>query len=135
LAFPDETLYVAHEIKQMVPLAGRRVYDEILRQNAWAARLLPNAHSAPALPLLASQTIPSVLARPGLEAWLRTPPFASLERWEMDRKIRRLRREQADSPESQFSADCCKGHAHRHQERILVALNERLDRLQIERFE
>jgi hypothetical protein len=50
----------------------------------------------------------------------------------MDRKIRKLRFEQANSPESDFSADYCKGHSQRHQAHTLAALNERMNRLQHE---
>ena len=130
LKFIDRTLYTAHEITQMVPLAGLDVYDQIRKQNAWVGRFLPNAKSAPVTPFISSQRISGTPGRPALEAVLRTKPFSIIERWEMSRKIRKLRREQAASPESDFSADWCKGHAHRHQARTQAALDERLDRLQ-----
>jgi hypothetical protein len=130
LVFGDRSLYTAHEITQMVPLAGLDVYDQIRVQNAWVGRYLPNAHSAPAAPFNSSHTISRTLGRPAMEAVLRTKPFSTLERWEMNRKIRRLRCEQAASPESDFSADWCKGHVHRHRERTQAALDERLDQLQ-----
>jgi hypothetical protein len=129
LDFPDKTLYAAHEIAQMVPLAGLDVYDQIRERNGWVGRFLPNADSLPATPLISSPSVSHSLVRPVLEAVLRTTPFAHLERWEMHRKIRKLRREQGASPESVFSADYCKGHAHCHQARTQVALGERLNRL------
>lgn len=130
LAFSDRSLYTAHEIIQMVPLAGLEVYERMRLQNAWVGHFLPNAHSAPLPPFTISRRIYRNLGRPALEAVLSTKPFSALERWEMDRKIRRLSREQAVSPESDFSADWCKGHAHRHQARTQAALDERLSRLQ-----
>jgi hypothetical protein len=130
LKFFDRTLYTAHEITQMVPLAGLDVYDEIRKQNAWVGRFLPNAIGAPLPPFISPPPVSRTLGQPAWETVLRTKPFSSLEHWEMNRKIRILRLEQAASPESDFSADCCKGHAHRHQALTQAALEERLDRLQ-----
>jgi hypothetical protein len=130
LDFADRTLYTAHEITQMVPLAGLDVYEQIRKRNNWVQRFLPNANSAPATPLNPFQPVSRTLGRPVWEAILRTKPFSTVERWEMDRKIHRLRRDQAASPESDFSADWCKGHELRHQARTYAALNERLERLQ-----
>jgi hypothetical protein len=130
LKFADRTLYTAHEIAQMVPLAGLDVYDQIRKQNAWVASFLPNADSPPFTPFFSSGPVSKTLGRPAWEAILRTKPFSTVEQWEMNRKIRKLRREQAASPESDFSADWCKGHVHRHQARTQAALAERLDRLQ-----
>jgi hypothetical protein len=130
LKFYDRTLYTAHEVTQMVPLAGLDVYDMIRRQNSWVRRFLPNASSPPVTPFTSSETISRTLGRPAWEAVLGTKPFSTVEHWEMNRKIRKLRCEQAASPESDFSADWCKGHLHRHQARTQAALAERLDRLQ-----
>ena len=59
-------------------------------------------------------------------------PFGSrLEKWEMDRKIKRLSQEQASSVESYFSADVCKGHIDRHGKRIVTALDVRLEKIKI----
>jgi hypothetical protein len=130
LEFADRTLYTAHELTQMVPLAGLDVYDQIRTRNAWVGGILPNANSAPPTSFVPTRSISRTLGRPAWEALLGAKPFSTVERWEMNRKIRRLRREQAASPESDFSADWCKGHAHRHQARAQAALDERLGRLQ-----
>lgn len=131
LKFPEQTLYTAHEVAQMAPLAGMEVYDRIRQQNSWAERFLPNAAGPP---VGTSHPISHSLDRPTLETVLQAAPFSALERWEMNRKVRKLRREQAGSPESDFSADVCKGHAHRHGARVRAALAERLNRLQGEGF-
>jgi hypothetical protein len=126
MVFPDKNLYAAHEVAQMIPLAGMDVYEEIREQNTWALDLLPNSAGIPTEPVHISQPIPYSISRPFLEAVMQTPPFRWLESWEMDRKIRKLRGEQSLSGESTFSADVCKGHMHRHQQRTDRALKERL---------
>jgi len=132
LVFPDKTLYTAHEIAQMIPLSGLDVYDLLLKQNDWMFSYLPNARGVPSQDKPSTTLIQPPLAHPRIEAMLRTAPFTFLERWEMDRKIRRLTQEQGVSPESNFSSEICKGHAHLHQAHTQVALKERLTRLQID---
>jgi hypothetical protein len=129
LAFPDQNLYAAHEIAQMVPLSGLDVYAEIRRRNAWVADFLPNADGAPPAPISIKMTKSTPRLRPVFEAVMRTPPVAWFERWEMDRKVRKLSSEQGDSDESAFSADVCKGHDQRHQSRTQHLLDSKISRL------
>jgi hypothetical protein len=51
-----------------------------------------------------------------------------IERWEMRRKIRRLRA-LAPSAEAQYSVACCKGHVDDHGRRTIAAFEARLARL------
>lgn len=126
LDFPDRTLYAAYEVAQMVPLSGMETYARIRRQNAWVDAYLPNAGGPPggAPDGLPREAAP--LLRRAAETVLRTAPFTALERWEMERKTSRLRCEQAASPESVFSAGCCKGHVHQHQFHTQAAWAERI---------
>ncbi len=126
LIFPDHTLYAAHEIAQMIPLAGLDVYEDIRRQNSWVQKFLPNANSMPTAPYRLPHHTRRSLSRPTLEAVMVTPPVRWLENWEMERKIYRLQREQQYSPESTFSIDVCKGHLHRHQTQTDQAMEDRL---------
>jgi hypothetical protein len=127
LELKERSLYVAHELAQMVPLSGMEIYDEILRLNHWIYDFLPNASGAPEL-LHRTQRIEgrSVIQK-CLEFILNLPIGAWLEKWEMNRKMERLTREQAHSLESFFSADVCKGHGDRHGETIATALALRLN--------
>jgi hypothetical protein len=50
----------------------------------------------------------------------------------MERKIRKLRRENGDNPEASFSAEMCKGHAHRHGHKTEKALSQRLESIFVE---
>jgi hypothetical protein len=57
-------------------------------------------------------------------------PFADwFEKWEMERKIGRLSREQSSSVESYFSADVCKGHIDKHRQKTENAVHEKLRRI------
>jgi hypothetical protein len=129
LEFHDQNLYVAHELAQMVPLSGLDIYADIRRRNAWVAEFLPNADGAPSLPATIKTTHFAHRLRPAFEAVLRTPPGTWFERWEMDRKVRRLSREQGDSDESFFSADVCKGHDQHHLTRTRRLLDSKVSRL------
>jgi hypothetical protein len=121
LKLEEHSLYVAHELAQMIPLSGMDVYREIFRRNRWVTDYLPNAAGQPERPSFGKplQT-PSFLQRV-LEVFLSLPLGNWLEKWEMDRKIARLTREQSASSESYFSADVCKGHIDRHGEKIVTA--------------
>jgi hypothetical protein len=129
LEFDDQNLYVAHELAQMVPLSGLEVYAEIRRRNAWVAEFLPNADGAPSVPATIKTIESPPRLRTAFEAVMDTLPWAWLERWEMDRKIRRLSQEQGDSDESAFSADVCKGHDQRHLSRTRQLLDSNVSRL------
>jgi predicted nucleotidyltransferase len=132
LHFPDQNLYAAHELTQMIPLSGMEIYHEIRRQNTWVAEYLPNAGRLPDLPNAVVLKETKSRLRPVLEMLLSSRPAARLEQWEMQRKIRLLGREQNDSPESCFSADFCKGHANQHGALTNEAFHERLQSLPVE---
>jgi hypothetical protein len=131
LTFSDQTLYTAHEIAQMIPLAGLDVYNQLKNQNDWIEVYLPNLSTLPAQDERAS-LLPPNRRNTWLEAVMRAAPFNFLEQWEMKRKIHQLMEEQGSSPESVFASDICKGHAHLHQGHTQLALNKRLNRLQQE---
>jgi hypothetical protein len=67
-----------------------------------------------------------------LETVFRLPPANWFERWEMDRKIARLRREQAASSESYFSAEVCKGHIDKHRQKTESAIQEKLKQVALQ---
>jgi hypothetical protein len=126
LQLNERSLYVAHELAQMIPLSGMDVYQEIRHLNDWTNEYLPNASDAPELP----KGVKQVERRPFIQRILETLftlPFGNwFEKWEMDRKIERLTREQSSSFESFFSADVCKGHIDRHAENVVTALAVRI---------
>jgi hypothetical protein len=132
LRFPDQNLYTAHELAQMIPLSGQGIYHEIRRQNEWVHDYLPNATGQPQLtkPIVIRETKSRL--RLLLEMILRSRLAARVEQWEMQRKIRMLASEQSESPESCFSTDYCKGHANQHGATTNEAFHERLQSLPLE---
>jgi len=127
LEIHDRSIYTAHELAQLVPVSGQATYGELLRRNAWYRAFLPNhpgSQLRPAPPVGRPALVLRDLSTPAL----RVPPVDRIERWEMRRKIRRLRA-LAPSAEAQYSVACCKGHADDHGRRTIAAFEARLARL------
>jgi len=122
LELDDRNFYTAHEVAQMVPISGLETYRRLRGLNPWVEQYLPNAGGPP------RHVEAPIHLRPlrGLaESLLRTPPGARLERWEMERKVRKLTDSYGPLPETVYSPDRCKGHVDGHGVRILSVFNER----------
>jgi len=124
LMLSERTLYTAHEVTQMVPLAGLPVYQSMRFLNDWTGAFLPNAGGIP-------RDIGRDMSgrRPFRtlgEAALRTPIGGRIERWEMDRKVRKLSARRHGSAEVAFCADWCKGHFEGHGQHTLESYARRL---------
>ncbi|HUF39260.1 MAG TPA: hypothetical protein VMN57_12115 [Anaerolineales bacterium] len=116
LELDDRSIFTARELAQLVPLAGADVYDRLRRLNAWADALLPNAAGSPAPELmLEDPTGQSTTA----ERLLNGTAGDRLERWEMDRKVRKLSRGGL-SPETAFDAARVQGHFNGYRARTLA---------------
>jgi hypothetical protein len=126
LDFKERSLYVAHELAQMIPLSGMEIYREIRRRNRWMVDYLPNATLPPRIPQDRKPLSEHAPVQGLLEIFLGLPFGRWLEKWEMERKIARLKREQSASFESYFSADVCKGHIDRHGQKTESAIREKL---------
>ncbi len=126
LRFPEQNLYTARELSQMVPLAGLAVYWKMRRLNEWTARFLPNAAGLPPT-AVSPQPIHSRL-QTWAELPLRTAVGGWLERWEMNRKIRKLETAVPAPSEARFTANQCKGHFHTHQQRAIQTYREKVMR-------
>jgi len=126
LAFQEKSLYVAHEVAQMIPVSGMEIYQEIRRLNAWIDDYLPNASGVPELAQGVQSEEKPFFLKKLMEIVFNLPIGDRLENWEMNRKIKKLSYEQSSSSESYFSADVCKGHIDRHGENVAMALAARL---------
>ena len=132
LELKEHSLYVAHELAQMIPLSGWEVYSEIRRLNDWLVDYLPNALIAPEMPPGVRPVQKRSMIQKVLEILLRFPFANWFETWEMDRKIARLSREQSSSSESYFSKDVCKGHIEKHGQKTESAIQEKFERILLE---
>lgn len=127
LIFHDRNLYTAHELVQMVPIAGNDVYDRLRSLNDWTSAYLPNATAAPRTWPRAPQGRVRRALKRALESGLRTPIGGWLERWEMRRKVERFQPEEAGvDVEAAFCPDWCKGHFEGHGQRIIRAYEQRV---------
>lgn len=125
LALDSHSLYTAREVAQMVPLTGRPIYHRLRQLNGWVESYLPNAAGAPReIPV--TEPAPARV-RTAAEAVLRLRPAGVLERWEMQRKIRKLIAEHGTegADEASFSPEYCKGHFGGYGSKTLAAFNYR----------
>jgi hypothetical protein len=142
LALQERDLFTAHELAQMVPLAGYGIYRQMLAQNSWARDFLPNMQPAPHAGVADVGPVGYNQVVKIAEILLRTAPGGWLERWEMARKQARFGRQAAliergngavhDAnalTEWAFSAQRCKGHFNRHGRQTLQSYNRRLEGL------
>jgi hypothetical protein len=126
LHIADQSLFSAHELAQMIPLAGADIYQRMMDTNGWMMAMLPNTNRQ-ARRFEIQSTDKSRIKLAG-EMLLHTRVGGWLEQWEMRRKIDKLTRQSDEAPtmEVAFSADRCQGHFSRHRERTLDAYSRRL---------
>jgi hypothetical protein len=129
LELEERSLYVARELAQMIPLSGMEVYERIRCLNSWMDEYLPNAQGAAQLPAGIRPIKTPFLFQRVMELTLKILPASWFERWEMNRKIAKLSREQGSSPETKFTADVCKGHVDRHGQKTENAIREKLEQI------
>jgi hypothetical protein len=116
MTLSERDMYTAHEITQLVPLSGHDLFRQFLAQNRWYLDFLPN------------QADP-VSAGPYQGRRRRNVAVDALERWEMRRKIDRLRR-RGEGAEVQFDHARCKGHFDGHRQRFWRAFDDRLAKIE-----
>lgn len=128
LAIPQQNLYTAHELAQMIPLAGMDVYNRLRELNSWTENYLPNAKGKPRSNMPASDSPRSWFCR-AAERLTGSGPGDWLENWEMQRKIAKLQRMHPHQAESDFSPEWCKGHFENHGQKTILAYKSRLKKL------
>lgn len=114
LQLGEPSLFIAHELAQLLPLHGLHVYRRLLEGNAWIADYLPNAS-----PRRSEIGQIGPLARRGqgvIETLMGGRLGDRIERLERERKIPQLRRiaiERGGSGTT-YTAELCKGHIDDH---------------------
>jgi hypothetical protein len=124
LELTERNLFTAHEVAQMVPIAGMETYARLRELNRWTDTFLPNAAGAPRR--LAPVEPSRRRTRRIVERTLRSRVCTPLERWEMSRKIRKLVNRGNGHVEAAFGPDWCKGHFGDHGQVTLARYAERL---------
>lgn len=120
LAVPTQDLYNAHELAQMIPLYGLGIYCQMLQANAWAQKFLPNAFAAEPPQNEKPLGRGGLVAKKFFERILCGGLGDAIERWEMNRKIKKLSAQIPSNADTvQFSADVCRGFFSGHGKRIL----------------
>lgn len=124
LRLSQRNLFTAHEVAQLVPLAGGGWYDAFVEANHWIADFLPNALPKRSISRASAWGWwPTRVATDLLSTRLLDP----IERWEMERKVRRLTgRFEREGGSVAFSAHECRGHFAAHDARVLAAYHARL---------
>jgi hypothetical protein len=127
LVLDERNLFTAHEVTQMVPLAGMGTYQQMRDLNRWTFAFLPNADNTPRR--LATVEPSSGRTRRFVESALASRACGPLERWEMHRKVRKLGLRGNGHAEAAFGPDWCKGHFGDHGQATLARYAERLDKI------
>jgi hypothetical protein len=127
LELEERNLFTAHEVTQMVPLAGLDTYERLRELNRWTDAYLPNA-SGPPRRISASEP-GHRRTRRLLEHTLRSRLGSPLEHWEMGRKIHKLGQRSNGHAEASFGPDWCKGHFGDHGQQTLSRYHARLEQL------
>jgi hypothetical protein len=127
LELEERNLFTAHEVTQMVPVAGMPTYQRLRELNRWTETYLPNAAGPPRRIAHADQG--SNRTRRLLEHTLRSRLASPVERWEMRRKMRKLGQRSNGHAEAAFGPDWCKGHFGDHGQLTLSRYHARLEQL------
>ena len=120
LALQPQNIYTARELAQMIPLAGRDVYQQLRQANLWTADFFPNANGQPRT--VPNSPIPPLQKKHRSESLLNGPLGDHIENWERSRKIAKFTA-QGLTNETAFSATQCKGHFDNHQNKTLNKLS------------
>jgi len=127
LELEERNLFTAHELAQMVPLAGMATYQRLRDLNRWSDTYLPNAGGPPRR--IAPSEPGHLRTRRLVEGTLRTRLGSPFEQWEMRRKMRKLEQRSDGHAEASFGPDWCKGHFGDHGQLTLSRYHQRLETL------
>lgn len=127
-----QTLYIAHEVAQMIPLHGRALYEKMRDANKWVCQQMPNsAQPFYDLPEIGQNRLIAWFKR-AAERLLSGKLGDSLDAWEHRRKMYRFAPElEKPHAAARLDRDHVKGHFEDHGHFIMSAYDERLRRYDI----
>jgi hypothetical protein len=123
LEWSQQDLYSARDLCQMIPIAGKNVYQSLMKANGWVMDFLPNAYGE-AVPVPMEKKRKPILKRL-VEFLLGGRLGAHFERWEMNRKIERFSRQEGFGEETIFNASICQGNFDQHRKWTRQELGKR----------
>jgi hypothetical protein len=114
-------LYVAHEIAQMIPIAGYDVYQRMRALNNWVEQYLPNARPVPRLRWDEEAHTGRSILKKFLEKLLSGSPGDALENWERSRKTKKFESQaRAANSAALLDETHAKGHFNDYGQRALT---------------
>ncbi|HST06518.1 MAG TPA: hypothetical protein VLQ48_17530 [Chloroflexia bacterium] len=129
LTLDQRDLFTAHELAQMIPLYGLKLYERMISQNEWANEYLPAAFTVPRR--ASGDSRPGIL-RKGIEWVLALHLLDGWERWELNRLRHKLRPKVGESAEVICSPTQCKGHTGLHRHWVTTRYEQRIHELNLE---
>lgn len=135
LEIPDKNIFTATEILTLLPMSGKNIYAEFIKQNEWSREFLPN-RKPPSLENISAKTEKAIVAT-FLEKLLRTRIGDRLEEFCYQLTIRRWRKKFNHFANDEFDLNMrsrknvSKHHPRGFQNRVLKKYNERLNALSI----
>jgi hypothetical protein len=128
LAQDRQDLFTAHELAQMVPLAGLPIYTAMRAKNQWATPMLPNSAAPFYLEQDGSPRGVGRFVQWLGEAILSGPIGDAFEQWEQRRKLRKFEPESRKAGSSaQLDEQRVKGHFNDYGYPTLDKYHERLE--------
>ena len=110
-------LYSARDLCQMIPIAGKKIYQRLMKANGWVRDFLPNAYEEASAAALQEERRYVKKVQGILELPFRGRPGDRFEHWEMNRKIERFSRQEGFGEETIFNANICQGNFDHHHRR------------------
>lgn len=125
LEWGTRNLYTAREFAQMIPISGVEVYRRLRVVNSWVFDILPNTAAPPASSEM-RQGGAGKLPQSIFEYLLANRFGDFFESWEMNRKIRRFKKQSGFGIETKFNAEVCQGNFDHHGTATLDRLYQRM---------
>lgn len=113
LELDDKNFYSARELRQMIPLYGKSVFEKFMHSNNWINTYYPNAINRKQLKFEIIEHKKSRI-KAFLEKILSLRMFSVIEVFEMNRQIKRLKKISTINSENIFTKDCAKCHIDGH---------------------
>ncbi|MEO6457493.1 MAG: hypothetical protein ABIO92_04355 [Chloroflexia bacterium] len=117
LTLDQRDFFTAHELAQMVPLAGADHYRQMILRNKWAIEYLPCAFDRKFKQV---QRCRKGVVGQRLESLLSLTIFNRWEKWELNRMRKQLLPLLGKVAEVVCSAEQCKGHTGLHRQSVLT---------------